>query len=245
MPDKRDFPAQDELVLCTVSRILGTTVFVTIDEYNKEGVISTSEVAPGRIRNIRDYVVPNKKIICKVLRIDEKTGHIDLSLRRVKTKEKSELLERYNREKNAVAILKVIVKESPDEVIRKLKDKNLSVHEFIHKIDEMKPESFGLTKEQYEQLKKIIKEKPQKSIFVREKIKIRSEASDGIKRVQSVLARSLKGEKDISITYISAPEYLISVESNDYKEANKKLGEVKEKIVKEAKEAQCKVEFKE
>jgi translation initiation factor 2 alpha subunit (eIF-2alpha) len=68
------------VVLCTVTKIVGTSVFVKLDDYNKEATIITSEIAPGRIRNLRDYVVPNKKIVCKILRIDNK-GQIDLSLR--------------------------------------------------------------------------------------------------------------------------------------------------------------------
>ena len=58
-----------DIVLCTVDRIIGTTVFVGI-EGNGEGSIVTSEIAPGRIRNLRDYVVPKKKIVCKQTNIN-------------------------------------------------------------------------------------------------------------------------------------------------------------------------------
>ena len=85
---------EGDIVLCTVDRIVGTNVFVKIDsEQEKEGVIVFSEIAPGRIRNIRDYVVPKKKIVCKVLRISG--DRIDLSLRRVTQKEQKELKEKY------------------------------------------------------------------------------------------------------------------------------------------------------
>jgi len=53
---------EGDVVLCTVEKIEGTVVFVNIDGTNKQGTIITSEVAPGRIRNIREYVVPKKKI---------------------------------------------------------------------------------------------------------------------------------------------------------------------------------------
>ena len=60
-----------DLVLCTVERIERTIIFVKIAFGNKEvdGSIVISEIAPGRIRNIRQYVVPKKKIVCKILRI--------------------------------------------------------------------------------------------------------------------------------------------------------------------------------
>ena len=74
-----------EIVMCTVDRIVGTIVFVKIDG-NGEGSIILSEIAPGRIRNLRDYVVPKKRIVCKILRISG--DRIDLSLRRVTQKER-------------------------------------------------------------------------------------------------------------------------------------------------------------
>ena len=49
------------LVLCTVKKVEKTTVFVEI-EGNGEGSMVFSEVAAGRIRNLRDHISPNKKI---------------------------------------------------------------------------------------------------------------------------------------------------------------------------------------
>jgi len=77
-----------DIVMCTVDRIVGTIVFVKIDE-NGEGSIILSEIAPGRIRNLREYVVPKKRIACKILRI--LGNRIDLSLRRVTQKEQKEI----------------------------------------------------------------------------------------------------------------------------------------------------------
>ena len=57
---------EGQIVLGTVSKIVGTTVFVEI-EGNGEATLITSEISPGRIRNLRDYVVPGKKIVCKIL----------------------------------------------------------------------------------------------------------------------------------------------------------------------------------
>ena len=53
---------EGDVVLCTVTKIEGTSVFVNI-EGDGEGSIIVSEIAPGRIRNLRDYVLPNKKIV--------------------------------------------------------------------------------------------------------------------------------------------------------------------------------------
>ena len=80
---KDGFPEENEAVMCTVTSVQYNSVFCTLDEYGKSGMIHISEVAPGRIRNIRDYVIEGKKVVCKVLRTDLERGHIDLSLRRV------------------------------------------------------------------------------------------------------------------------------------------------------------------
>ena len=64
-------------VLCTVTKIDGTTVFVKLDS-GEDGTIVVSEIAPGRIRNLRDYVVPGKKIVCKILSIEHNNIHLSL-----------------------------------------------------------------------------------------------------------------------------------------------------------------------
>ena len=82
---------ENDLVLCAVDRIVGTIVFVKIEGEKKEGSIILSEIAPGRIRNLREYVIPKKRIVCKVLRISSE--RVDLSLRRVTPKEKKQVIE--------------------------------------------------------------------------------------------------------------------------------------------------------
>src|SRR3989344_2821655 len=99
-------PEEGDLVLCTVKRILYHSVFVSIDEYsNLEGMVHISEIAPGRIRNLRDYVKEGKRIVCKVLKIDAQTGNIDLSLRRVGTGLRMKKVAEYKQEEKAEKLL--------------------------------------------------------------------------------------------------------------------------------------------
>lgn len=240
--EKKEFPEHDEIVLCAVDRILGTTVFVKILNYNKEGVIATSEVAPGRIRNIRDYVTVGKKIVCKVLRIDERTGHIDLSLRRVSKKETEEALEKESKERDAAAMLRIVIKEKAESVIEKIKKQHATLLEFFQNIEKIEPSSFGLTAKEQEQFIKIMKEKPQKKVSISSKIQLKSEDADGIIRIKSIFEDILKLYKDVKIGYISAPNYSLSIKADNYKEANKKMQEILKKIEQESKERGCKLE---
>ena len=68
---RQGFPEEGELVFCMVTKIQYHAVTVNLDEYDKPGLIHISEVSPGRIRNIRDYVTEGKKVVCKVIRINQ------------------------------------------------------------------------------------------------------------------------------------------------------------------------------
>ena len=60
---KEGFPEEDELVMCTITKVQFHSVFAQLDEYDKGGMIHISEVSPGRIRNIRDFVKEGKKVV--------------------------------------------------------------------------------------------------------------------------------------------------------------------------------------
>ncbi|MEK6844728.1 MAG: hypothetical protein AABX44_00570, partial [Nanoarchaeota archaeon] len=122
---------EGDLVLCTVEKIVGTIVFVNISGEKKEGSIVLSEIAPGRIRNLRDYVVPKKKIVCKVLRISPE--RVDLSLRRVTQNEKKQIIEEYNQEKSYENILKSILGDNSKQIIDKIKEKE-NLYNFFEQV---------------------------------------------------------------------------------------------------------------
>ena len=78
---------EGDLILCKVKKVTNTITFVEMPDGN-EGTIISSEIAAGRIKLMRQYVVPNKQIVCKILRIEN--GNVHLSLRRVNSKEEKE-----------------------------------------------------------------------------------------------------------------------------------------------------------
>ena len=112
---KDEFPEEGELLLCTVTKIFGHSVFVNIEGFNRSGMIHISEISPGRIRNLRDYVVEGKKIICTVLRIHKDKGHIDLSLRRVNDGQKRKKLEEIKQEQKSKKLIELVGKELQKE----------------------------------------------------------------------------------------------------------------------------------
>lgn len=228
---------EGDLVMCTVDKIIGTAVFVKI-EGDGEGTIITSEIAPGRIRNLREHVVPGKKIVCKVLKIEGK--HIHLSLRRVTQREKKELFEKHEREKNSLAILRSITPQAP-EIAEKIKEKEPYLYDFFQKSIEnteiLKP---YLKDDDAKKLLVILRKKKEKAaVSVKQEFILSSTQPDGL----LIIKKILNPHKD-KITYLAGGRYSVKITAEDYKKANHVILEILEDIEKKAKEFHVKFEKK-
>lgn len=241
---KPGLPEVGELVLCTVKKILFHSVFVELDEYQtKEGLIHISEVSPGRIRNLRDFVKEEKKIVCKVLRIN-KEGNIDLSLRRVTTNQKLKRVTEIKQEEKAEKLLQYIgeqlkkdLKKMYEEVGTKAIEEFGSLNNFFLEIvvngrgivDNLK-----LPKATADILFKIVKEKiSTPEVKVSATISLKSFSPNGIVEIKHILLKYIKD--NVNIIYLGAPKYRIEVTAPNYKEAEIKLKDSAESIVKEIK----------
>ncbi len=219
-----------DIVMCTVDRIVGTIVFVNIDELNKEGGIILSEIAPGRIRNLREYVVPKKKIVCKILRI--LGNRIDLSLRRVTKKDQKEIREQYKQEKSYKSILKTVLKEKAEGVIKEILQKE-KIYEFLQEAKENPKKLEKLVgKTETEKILDILKTQKQKEVVIKKEISLTTTKPNGIVLIKKILG----GTNEAEIKYISAGKYSIKTKSTDPKTADKKLKIITADIEKKAKE---------
>ncbi len=218
-----------DTVLCTVDRIVGTTVFVTIED-NGEGSIVFSEIAPGRIRNIRDYVVPKKKIVCKILRISG--DRIDLSLRRVSQKEQKELREKDKLEKSYESIIRSAIGNRADNVLDEITKKE-KVFDFLQeaKTNPKELEKLVGSEDARKILEIINSQQKQKKGVVKKEIILRSTAPKGVEIIKEILGK-IEGTE---IKYLSAGKYSLKREDHDIKEADQKLREILETIEKKSK----------
>jgi|TARA_Y100000310_G_scaffold323291_1_gene383437 translation initiation factor 2 subunit 1 len=225
---KKGMPEEGEIVLCTVKKILYHSVFSTIDEYaTLEGMIHISEISPGRIRNIRDYVKEGKQIVCKILRIDKIKGHIDLSIRRVNTTQKINKIKEFKQEQRAEKILELIGKELNNDLPKMYKELGHKLIEDYGSInnafenfalDDELIDDLKLPRKSSDLLKKIIEEKIKiPEIEVKETLEITTEKPNGIEIIKKILTKLQKG--DIKLTYLGSPKYKIVVKASDYKTA--------------------------
>ena len=230
-----------DVVLCTVDRIVGTAVFVKIHSIGKEleGSIILSEIAPGRIRNLRDYVVPKKKIVCKILRISG--DRIELSLRRVTQKERKEVMEQFKQEKSYQSILKSVLGEEAVKIINKIYEKE-SIYDLLQeaKEDPKKIEIiFG--KNNSEKILDILKSQKQKKAIVKKEINLKTISPNGLELIKGILGKVMDGE----VNYISAGRYLIKSEAGDIKSADSKFRKITEELEKNAKKEGMEFSIKE
>lgn len=239
---KDNFPEEDELVICTVQKILPHSVFCTLDEYKiKEGLLHISEVSPGRIRNIRDYVIEGKKIICKILHVDKEKNQIDLSLRRVSLTARKQKDKEYKQEQKAEKLLESLAEKlniNLEEAYKKVGyaiiDKYGLIHPFFQEISE-KDESLltniGVDKKIAEMLTKIIKEKIKASeVKISAVLTLKSYEENGIEVIKKILKNIKDINLNISINYISAPKYGITIKSKDYKEAEEIFKKISDEL---------------
>lgn len=227
-----------DIVLCTVDRIVGTIVFVKIDGEG-EGSIIMSEIAPGRIRNIRDYIVPKKNIICKVLRISG--DRIDLSLRRVTQKEQKEVLDKFKQEKSYKSILKTILGEKTDDFIKKITSK-ISLYDFLEEAKENPKELENFVgKSDTKKIIDILKIQKKKNAIVKKEFNLKTKKPEGIILIKSILEKI----KDAEIKYISAGRYSIKTEAKNMKFADNRLKEILSEIENSAKKQGMEFNIKE
>ncbi len=216
-----------DIVLCTVESISGTTVFVTTKD-GKKGNIVLSEIAPGRIRNLRDYVVPKKTIVCKVL--GSKGEHIDFSLRRVSPKEKKEILQQEKLEKSYKSVLKSVLGEKTKKVIEKI-EKEKPVSEFLEESKE-NPKILEkiVSKEESEKILSILNKQKTKKTQIKKIILMSTQNSDGINEIKRIFSNF----KDSKIKYLAAGKYSIIVEDESPKKADQKITKIIESLKEEA-----------
>jgi len=220
---------EGDIVLCTVDRIVGTNVFVKI-ENDGEGCIVFSEVAPGRIRNIRDYVIPKKKIVCKILRISG--DRIDLSFRRVTLKEQKEVKERDKQEKSYGKILKSVVGEEKAKNVVEEITKKEGLYIFMQEAKENPKELEKIMgKVDAKKLIDILKTQKSKKAILKREISLTTTKPNGIELIKSFL-KMIEGAE---IRYISSGRYSLKKESEDIKKTDSELKTILIKIEKEAK----------
>lgn len=250
---RRRLPELGDLVVGTVSRVENHGAYAILDEYEKrEGMIHISEVASSWVRNIRTFVRERQKIVAKVLNINERKGHIDLSLRRVTQQMKKNKVKQWKRHQKAENLLEIAVKK-----YNELNETNLTLIDAYNQVGWKMEDSFGDILTGFEEAKEkdpsvlAQKELPAKWVEVLGEIaqtyveiphvkitgiiEIQCRSPDGILHIQKALKSGMEvssgdGTK-ININLIGSPKYRIEVSSTGYKNAEAIMDKTSKRII--------------
>ena len=237
---KQALPRENDLVICTITKVFSQGAFASLDEYEgKVGFIHISEIASTWVKNIRDFVKEGQKTVAKVLSVDPKKGHIDLSTRRVGDAQRKNKMWAWKREQKADKLLEIIAKEvgrSLEEAYRevgfKLEEKYGSVYDGFEEIilqGEEALKGMGIKHPWKKPLIKVVTENvtvPRVSISGY--LDLSSLAPNGVEIIRDalLLARETGSEDDevsLDISYMGAPRFRIKVTAPDYKMAEEVL----------------------
>jgi translation initiation factor 2 subunit 1 len=241
-----EWPETGEMVVATVSRIESYGAYVALDEYdNKEALLHISEISSRWVRNIRNHVRENQKVVLQVLRVDLSKGQVDLSLRRVNKDDRRKKIEQWKKTRKAETLLKqaatelkVTPEDLYDEIIPKLNEAQIQLYDALEQAAKKGAKIFtdaGIKAKTADALAAIAKEKiVVKGVTIQGVFEVTAMGSRGVEEIKG-LFRGVKDlgeetESAVNIYTLGAPKYRVEVTAEDYKKAELAL----DRIVKHA-----------
>jgi len=244
---KRDWPEVGDLVIATVSRITDYGAYVTLDEYDREGLLHISEISTSWVRNIRDHVREGQKVVLKVLRVDPRKGHVDLSLKRVTRRERIEKTLLWKKERKAEGLLRSAAEKlgiSSEELYEKagviLEKQFGSFHEGLEAVARDGVNvllKLGVPEKIAKVLEEIAKEKIRiPMVKIKGTFELRCLKPNGVELIREALLAAKEAtdskEAKVRLYVVSPPKYCIEVLAEDYKIAEHVLQQASEAVLK-------------
>ena len=243
--ENQDMPEVGELVLALVTSMSSHGAKVVLEEYNNMyGFLHVSEIATGWVKNVSRFITVNQKVVLKVIRVDSARTEVDLSLRQVSGEDRKQKLlsiKRYDKSRSIFDTLQTKAKLTEDqknEYFDKVENQFGTVYSGLEELIRDRGEAFdklGIPKKVVTELANISKSKISiPMVNVTGIIQVTTQDPDGINLIKSSMSQVLsnKSGKKVEISYLGSPKYKITVYSEDYKSAEKKLSSALEKIKK-------------
>jgi translation initiation factor 2 subunit 1 len=239
---KPEWPEFGDLVIATIESVMVYGAYANLDEYGKKGFLHVSEISSARIRNVRDYVRENQKMVLKVLRVDVEKGHIDLSLRRVTKRERIEKIKSWKKERKAEALLHAVAEKvglSSDEIYQKvgmLLEEKYGLYDGFEKTVKDGIEvltKLGIPEDLAKVIAQVAEERIKiKMVKVRGVLEVHCIKPNGIRCIQEAFLGAKKA-KDAKIEFyvIAAPKYSVEVSADNWKRAEELLDKVSENVI--------------
>lgn len=243
---RSEWPVRDEYVICKVNKIFPQGAFLTLEDYNKEGMLHISQLSSKWVKNVRDHIKEGERLVLKVWNLDTEKGHIDLSLKFVSKERavaKMQEAKRANRAEKLLEIAANKVGKSVDQAYKEagfaLEDKFGEVFmgfETAAKKGEEVLKEAGVPSDWVQALYETAKENIKIPIVqVTGYVDLKTPAPDGVEVIRKSLNCALGLAKESGVTstiqYISSPRYMIFIKAPDYKKAETALKNIADSAI--------------
>jgi translation initiation factor 2 subunit 1 len=232
------YPEVGDLVVASVTRVVDYGAYVKLDEYEGvEGLIHISEIASTYVKNIRVHVREGQKLVLKVLRVSSQRAQVDLSLRRVTGREKSEKMLEWKKVKKADSIIKGAaekLKATEDDVS---KVKSIIYEKFDNPFDAFEEATddgeeifskLGISEEWAKTLTEVARSKIRlEKAKVTGTVELTCTKTEGVEAIRQALRGAKKVKKSrgttIKIYTVGSPRYRLEVRSKEITDAQATL----------------------
>lgn len=235
-----NYPEVGDLVVASVTRVVDYGAYVKLDEYNGvEGLIHISEVASTYVKNIRVHVREGQKLVLKVLRVSSQRAQVDLSLRRVTGREKSEKMLEWKKVKKADSIVKGAAEKLGATEDNTTKVRDLIYEKFDNPFDAFEEaidegeETFtklGITPDWSKALTEVSRGKIRlEKAKVTGTVELACSKTAGVEAIRQSLRTAKKAKKTrgttVKVYTIGSPRYRVEVRSKEITDAQATLNQ--------------------
>jgi translation initiation factor 2 subunit 1 len=240
-----NWPEPGDLVIATINTVMVYGVYANLDEYNKKGFLHISEISSARIRNVRDFVRENQKLVLKVLRVDLEKGHIDLSLRRVTKRERIEKIKSWKEARKGDALLHTVAEkagltqEEANQQVGAILEEKYGLYfgfEKVAKEGASVATKLGIPENIAAIIAQVAEERIKiKMVKLRGIVEVRCAQPNGVKCIQEAFnsAKKANHAKDSKIEFmvIAAPKYRVEVSADNWKRAEDLIEKVSQSVI--------------
>ena len=236
-----DFPQRGELIIGTCTQISPHGAYFLIEGYEKlgqtAGFVHISELSSTWIRNIRKHIKEGQKAVCKVLRINPSRIEVDLSIRRVSDSQKRSTLKVNKQESRARSILTLVAEQQhlSEENMKNIADIFYNRFGNLYAALEYARDNGAdaLTKVGVNPISvaEVIvdvstKELERPTVTLAGKINCSVYARNGLEVLKDCFNEAMEAARannalDINVQNVSAPDYRVLIEADDWKVAEK------------------------
>ncbi len=243
---RKEYPDTSDLVVLTVTEVKDFGAFGQLEEYpGKEGFVHISEVASGWVKYVRDHIREGQKAVCKVLKVDEDRGHVDLSFKRVNEHQRREKIAQWKNEQKAEKLIEILAGDLGQEPEALYEEWAFDLEETYGSLysgfeaaaidpEVLKEDGFeGAWFDAFIELAQENISIP--FVTITGYLDITSPAPDGVKKVQQALEEAGGSEfedVEIAVQYVGAPRYRVRVTAPDYKIAEDELEKAAKRAIK-------------